>query len=259
MIALTAVPTARQYVDLRVSTDAPGTAPILVERTMQGRTRTVRGGDQVTDHGGGLVLADWEIVYQAPLTYQATCNGQSTTATAVLPEGRAWLRSVLNPGTSVPLGIGGIGAEKRPARRTLFRPVGRRNAVALTDVRAGREGDGLTATTFTAAEFDALTRLLESGDVLLLTGPGSWGLGPLYCTVGDYEVSRPGDLAATTVRRWVLPFVEVDPPPGYVPPPGQTWGQIKAKGLTWGDLKKLKWQDITFPPSASTARREVFP
>lgn len=259
MIALTAAPTSRQYIDLRVTTDAPGTAPITVERTMQGRTRTVRGGNAVTDHGGGLVIADWEIVYQAPLTYRATCNGESITAQAELVEPRAWLRSVLNPGTSVPLGIGGIGTEKRPAIRTLFRPRGRRNAVVLTDVRAGREGDGLKATTFTAAEFDALTRLLESGDVLLLTGPGSWGLGPLYCSIGDVDITRPGDLAINPVRKWVMPFVEVDPPPGYVPPPAQTWADIKALGLTWADLKQRRWIDITYPPAPATSRQVVYP
>lgn len=259
MIALTATPNIpRQYIDLRVTTDAGGDAPILVERTMQGRTRTVRGGDLVTGHGGGLVLADWEIVYQTQLTYRATCNGESTSVQVVHPEAGAWLRSVLNPATSVPLGMGGIGEEKRPAIRTLFRALGRRNAVALTDVRAGREGDGLKATTFTGAEFDAMTRLLESGDVLLLTGPGPWGLGPLYCSIGDVSISRPGDNAATTVRRWVLPFIEVDPPPGYVPPPAQTWADIKAQGLTWADLKKLRWIDVTYPPAPAAGRR-VFP
>lgn len=256
-ITIAAVP-GRQVVDLRIATTAGDAEPVTVTRTAGGLTSTVRGGAAVTGHGGGLVLVDYEIPYRTPLVYRAVCGGESVAATVVVDEPGAWLRSVLNPRTSVPVGIAAMHTVRRPARATYHRPVGRRNAVAVSDVREGAQGQ-ITLVTWDETGAAALERLLDSNDVLLLTGPASWRHGPLYCQLGDVDIARPGGLAEVPERLWTAPFVEVDPPPGTVPPPAQTWGELKGRGVRWADLKGIRWVDVAHPPPAAAALRAGWP
>lgn len=249
MIAVTAR-AAGTLVDLRVTGLAPG-APVTVTRTMLGATAVVRGADATQAHLGVLVLADYEVLFGTPLLYRATSAGQNADATTVVDEDRAWLRSVLSPALSVPVMIEDLAATGRAARTTLHLPAGRRNPVAVTDTRAGRTG-GAGLVVFEQADADALDTLLGSGDVLLLTAPAAWHAGPLYLVAGDVTVERVGG-ARSGVRRVSFDWTEVDPPPGFVVPPAQTWGQVRARGLRWTDLAGQRWVDVTHPPLRAVA------
>lgn len=226
MITLTAT-ISGQRVHLRAVSDTPAPVITVTRSTTGGPPITVRGADQVPS--SAVVVDDYEITYQAPLTYTADDGQESTTVTVTVEESRAWLRSVLYPELSIPVWIASHAEATRTARTTLLRPMGRRNPVAITDVRGGLAGDSVLYTWDDTGR-DGMIRLLSDGGVLLLTGPASWRLGPLYCVFGDVAEGRPGNLAETSIRRWACNWVEVDPPPGDVPAAKRTLQDVKDLG-----------------------------
>lgn len=225
-----------QRVILRCATTLPDT-PITIRRTMGGATSIVRGADAAA--GGAVIVNDWETSYNTPLTYTAYAGAETATATATITESRAWLRSVLRPELSIPVWVAQHDQASRASRTVLLRPVGRRNPVAITDIREGQTGSSALVTWDDAGRAGMLS-LTSDGGVLLLTGPASWRFGPLYLVPLGVSETRPGNLAETEIRQWAVEWIEVDPPPGTLAVAKRSWTDLLALG-SWADVAHYNW------------------
>lgn len=234
-------------VELKITTDLTG--PLTVTRQQGTRPpKVVRGLDGV-DAQPLLVVLDYEIPYGTTLTYRVTVGGVSASVTVTSPaESRAWLRDVLYPTKSVPTIITRSPTVALPSRSTVLRPVGRKNAVAVTDIRSGAEGT-MTFATLTIAEADAMRSMIDSGNVLLLTGPASWNLAATYMVLLGVNPSRMG-LADSPVRLWDCEYVEVDPPDALILGTPQTWQDYLSTYSSWQEMAGKTWADLQYPPGA---------
>ncbi|MGB8020745.1 MAG: hypothetical protein WCF04_05910 [Candidatus Nanopelagicales bacterium] len=230
-----------QRVILRAETTLPDT-PITIRRTMGGTTGIVRDADTVI--GGAVIVSDYEVLYNTPLSYTATAGAETATATATITETRAWLRSVLRPELSIPVWITEHAESSRTTRTVLLRPVGRRNPVAITDIREGQSGASVLVTWDDPGRAGMLG-LIADGGVLLLTGPADWRLGPLYLVPLGVSETRPGNLADTPIRRWAVEWAEVDPPPGTLAVAKRSWTDVLALG-TWADVEPYTWLGVLY-------------
>jgi hypothetical protein len=115
----------------------------------------------------------------------------------------------------------------RPIDQAVHRVRGRRNAVVLSGVRGGLEGD-MAIWTRTDEERRALHLLLDSGNVLLWQAVPGMGVDDMYVNVGQVPEARVGKLAQDVWRAWTLPLTEADMP--------VTTGVNGAAGRTWQDV-----------------------
>ncbi|MFI0914303.1 hypothetical protein [Streptomyces abikoensis] len=138
---------------------------------------------------------------------------------------------------------------KRAISQAAYRVRGRRNAVVLSDVRGGLEGD-LVVWTRTDDEAERLHWLLGSGNLLL------WQVAPglhesdLYVTVGEVTLPRVVDVADEAWRQWTLPLTQVDMPTavGVAGSAGRTWQDTLTAFTTWQAVETAyaTWEDVLF-------------
>ncbi|PRX48687.1 hypothetical protein B0I33_104505 [Prauserella shujinwangii] len=123
-----------------------------------------------------------------------------------------WLKSIARPFLNRPVTVTDWSDIERPSRNGVFTVVGRSVAVAVTDVRGGRQYE-LVVTTPTLADADDLDLCLASGDPVFVHVPGDPDcLVPrsMYAVVGDISIERHS--AKTRRRFFRLPLTEVAAP-----------------------------------------------
>jgi len=122
-----------------------------------------------------------------------------------------WLKSIARPFLNRIVTVHDYSDVTRPARGAVFDVLGRRDRVAVTEVRGARELE-ITLKASTLAEVDELETFLSFGDVVLLQPPaGSHVPGPLYAWVGDVVRSKGGQ-HQLELRFLTLPLTEVAAP-----------------------------------------------
>ncbi|WP_411140243.1 hypothetical protein [Streptomyces sp. x-80] len=207
--------------------------------------------------GDTLRVEDYEAPLNAPVSYRAdvyaadgTPQVERTTDTVMLASGDpdlAWLKDPGRPQRNLRLTVRTAPAWTRPVDQSAHRVKGRRNAVVVSDVRGGLEGD-LAVWTRNDNERAALHRILDSGSVLLLqVAPGN-GLDDMYVSVGEVQEARAATNAVDEWRGWTLPLTQVDMPTavGVDGTSGRTWQDVLAEVATWQGIVDAyaTWEDV---------------
>ena len=242
-------------VSLRIVTDLPTTTPLSVRASWEDQPpMLVRGLDALTGYPAALVVVDHAVPFNTMLTYEVVVGADYAVASIHGPEdSRAWVRDVLYPSMSMPLVISDHRAASTEARTALLTAVGRPNVLAVSDVRSGRTGTSLFAT-LTSREAQGFRDLIDSGHVLLLTGPWEWRLGPVYMTFLNVEEQRVG-LAQAEERRWAVEWVQVDPPVALILGTPETYEECLVSYPTYLEWRARRYVDIAYPPSLPVVRR----
>lgn len=226
---------------------------LTVWRVQTGGTRTlVRGSAGLLN--GATITSDQLVIedYEAPLNTPVSYYVEIAPAAGSTPESRssdppvtithadsqyAWLKDIGHPQRNVQVLMAEAPSWQRPIQQTQHRIRGRRNAVILSDVRGGLEGE-LLLYTQTDAEADTLNVLLDSGSVLLWQAAPGNGVTDMYVTVGATTEDRSGIRADDSWRTWKLPVQQCDMPTavGVAGSAGRTWQDILSESATWADV-----------------------
>ncbi|WP_018385250.1 hypothetical protein [Wenjunlia vitaminophila] len=197
-------------------------------RVAGGQRTLVRGPDGLTDHmlipSDTIVIEDYEAPLGVPLTYvtelwnvDGSAGGSRTSVPPVTLEpgdaNTTWLKDPSRPQLNMRLLIRQAPDWQQPVEQSVLRVRGRPNAVIVSDVRGGREGD-LVLWTQSDSERDALRYLLASSDVLLWQSHPRMGEPDVYVSVGQTTAARVTTYAPEPWREWTLPLVEQDQPTG---------------------------------------------
>lgn len=198
-------------------------------RVLEDGSRTlVRGQSgliqQVTSSDSTYLVTDYEAPLGVPFSYRVefynaatgALAGYRTTSTYTLDPGDAnyvWLKDPARPILNRRVLVQKAPDWKQPIDQQAYRVRGRQNAVVLSGVRSGREGD-LVVWTQTDDEREALRFLLATGNVLLWQSAPGMGESDVYVTVGETAFPRVTTYAPEQWREWTLPLTEVDRPTG---------------------------------------------
>lgn len=236
---------------------------IRVYRVAADGSRTlVRGSSGLLDGtvavtGDIVVIEDAEAPLLTPVSYRVELvdPGDSSTDTrtsgaVTVPHAdinEAWLKDPGNPQRNTKVMVKVAPNWQRPVERGVYRVAGRRNAVVLSGVMGGLEGD-LTIWTRSDEERKALHYLLDPGHVLLWQAAPGMGVDDMYVSVGQATEGRVGGPAMEPWREWTLPLTEVDMPTtvGVNGSSGRTWQDILTEFATWGSVRAefATWEDL---------------
>ncbi|MGW5197373.1 hypothetical protein [Streptomyces spiralis] len=202
---------------------------MTVYRVLSDGSKTVVRGpsgllDQVAAADDTLIVTDYEAPLGIPFSYRIEFYSASTglltefrtTTTVTLDPGDpnyAWLKDPLRPILNRRVLVKQAPDWKQPIEQNVLRPRGRQNAVVLSGVRSGREGD-LVVWTQSDDERDGLRFLLATGNVLLWQAAPGMGESDVYVSVADVQFPRVSTYAPEPWREWTLPLTEVDRPTG---------------------------------------------
>lgn len=164
----------------------------------------------------------------------------------------AWVKFPLFPAFNQEVDLCDWSDVVRPARGAVFPVLGRRDPVAVTEVRGSRRFD----VTIYAEDSDANDELMDalaSGEVILLQTPGPSETCNLnrrrfpeqgYFFVGDVTSSRPVRGSATHVVT--LPLTEVAAPAYTIGGSAVTWECVEDNFATWADVQSFfpTWFDV---------------
>ncbi len=225
---------------------------ITVYRTGQDGSQTlVRGPSGLLDKtaitSDLMVIEDYEAPLGVPVAYRieiVPAAGGSiqirTTETATIDPGdpqEAWLKDPGQPQRNTRVLVERAPDWSRPIEQATYRVKGRRNAVILSGLRGGLEGD-LSIWTRTDDERSRLHWLLDSGNTLFWQAAPGMGVADMYVTVGEVTEGRIGGPAQEPWRTWKLPLVEADMPVsvGVGGTAGRTWQDVLTTFATWADV-----------------------
>lgn len=226
-------------------TDAGGNVGIV--KTVDGEPLPLIGSTTRS-----AIIYDYLMPYGVPVTYSTT-EKPLVTAAAVVNEGRVLLVHPGVPDRSMAVKVAGLGPRRRPVSRGVFRPLGRRNALTITDGQRKSAESVLELLTRTDAERQAVDDLIDDAGVLLLNlSPAhGWGIDPCYISLGESDEGRlvPG-WGAQPMRVWSFPFVVVDEPEGGSQSQW-TWQDVMDAYPTWAALMAAQptWADVLAPTS----------
>jgi hypothetical protein len=225
---------------------------ITVHRVAADGTRTlVRGPSGLIDRqlitSDLLVIEDHEAPFGAQFYYAMTIYNADGTAYVSRSSGsvtldladvhEAWLKDPGNPQRNVRVLVKQAPDWSEPIEQAVHRVRGRRNAVILSGIRDGQEGD-LSVWTRSDEERKALKLLLSSGNTLLWQVAPGMGEEDMYVKVGQVGRARVSPLAQEEWRAWTLPLTEQDMPltTGVNGAAGRTWQDVVTEFATCADL-----------------------
>ena len=180
--------------------------------------------EMVTPTDTTFIVNDYEAPLGVPFSYRIEFYSATTgalqefrvTETVTIDPGDpnyAWLKDPLRPVLNRRVLVKTAPAWKAPIDQQVYRIRGRQNAVVLSGIRSGREGD-LVVWTQSDDEREALRFLLATGNVLLWQSAPGMGESDVYVSVGEIQFPRIVDYAREPWREWTLPLTEVDRPTG---------------------------------------------
>lgn len=243
----------RVRLDVDVSDQVPIPNEITIVRAgTDGAAVRVRQAEPADLSGGLVTVYDYEPRYGETVTYSYE-SLPATTDTATLTPTGAWLLHPLVPDWSVQLtstlrlAIGTHADRLTPARRGVYRAVGRPRPIVLTQGARGDEEYDLVVYADTAADVAALRTLLADETPIQLGIPPAlgWQLPQRYVSIGDvtWQAFTPAATEPKIVAT--LPALVVDRPEG--PLVGQwTWADVASTYATWADVAAAysTWADL---------------
>ncbi len=183
--------------------------------------QAVRGGSVDPMDVQDLRVDDYEFTDGVLNTYQLRVYDGADTllytlTAAVTPAlGGIWLKNLGRPYLNRQVTVTGFGDVAAPARGGVIDVIGRRNSVAITDVRGPRRYD-LVLRAADLDEADTLDLALSFGDPVFVHVPaGCLVPRSMHAFVGDVTSTRP-PRHDSTARYFTLPLTEVDAPDGSI-------------------------------------------
>lgn len=196
-----------------------------------GSRHVVRQASPVLPVSGAFTVYDYEAPFGESVSYEADDGTTSSSIVPTDPE-TPWLVHPGVPETSVAVKVLEWPSWSRPIVRGLFRPLGRREPIAVSQRRLAESGT-LSVYTEGPAERDDLLALLDSGDALLLKGTSVEYAGTRWVSVGDVE-ETPHDRDLRGFVTWSLPIDTVSEPVGYALAP-VSYSDATATFLSYAD------------------------
>jgi len=251
----------RVKVDVTDTGSSPAITQVTVTRTdAAGNTSVVRTNDGnpliLTTSGSTRVgtVFDYEMAYGVPYTYSTSEQPANKSAATTVVTGTPWLVHPGVPDRSMPIDfrIGSFDDEDFAVNVGVFHPMGRANAVVVTDGRRQSGASSFTVGTETLAELANLRALVADAGVLQLNVPATLGLGidTAYVFVMGVTVKRRSNIGTAPQRDVVMPYVTVDAPVGGSQAQ-YTWADVIAKYPTWQALINANptWAAVQTPTS----------
>lgn len=251
----------RVKVDVTDTGSSPAITQVTVTRTdAAGNTSVVRTNDGnplvLTTSGSNRVgtVFDYEMPYGVGVTYSTSEQPANKSSAVTVVTDSAWLVHPGVPARSMPVDfrINSFDDEDFDVNVGVFRPMGRANAVVVTDGRRQSGSSSFTVGTETLAELANLRALVADAGVLQLNVPSSLNLGidTSYVFVMGVTVKRRSSIGTAPQRDVVMPYVTVDAPVGGSQAQ-YTWADVVAKYATWQDLinANATWAAVQTPTS----------
>ena len=247
-------------------TNVAVTATKVVRIAPDGIETILRSGEKFSLAAGKGTIYDYEVPLDVPVTYKATqvtpVSGSpevilSGAAQTMLSHGKSWLKDPGLASNNLRLDyVQGLPKLSRRARAGVFDVIDRTNPIVVSAKRQSATGD-FTFTTLTQTDYEKMIKLINRGEVLLLSTPPAYGVGNVYVHIGDVDEDRIaiGD-ASNWVRRWTLPLLVVDRPLAITSTaPLERWSDVKATWATWNDLyaANLTWDQLKALPAGATS------
>lgn len=133
------------------------------------------------------------------------------------------------------------------ARQQVLDIINRNPQIVVSQARSWASGS-LTIMTRTLPERTLANQTFETGRILLLRNPDpNYPESGWYVAIGTITEARLGNDHRRPERLWTVPFVQVERPSGLIDSAvGQTWAQLKLRGMSWGGVKSnyINWLDI---------------
>lgn len=231
----------------------------LWRMTTDGALTPVRGPDgdmtKLTITGDTAVAEDYEAPLGESIRYYIkrwTIEASYTTAYSEPmtlpqpPDTTVILKDPSLPARSTTAVVSTLPDWTRAARQGVNAVRGRARPVVISDVRTSRTGT-LTLVTESQAEIDAMWWLLETGNVMLLQWPKSWGERDVYVTAGDATESHIVAHAEYADRTWSVPLIEVDRPIGGITGSyDRVWDDVLTENPDWLTVlvESSSWLDV---------------
>lgn len=248
-------------VRLAIADVSPVASSVRVQRSTDGVAwTTVRGASALTPTA--QTLYDYEYTPGVVNTYraQALTAGGAVIATATTtithaPAG-VWLKNAARPYLNRAVTVHQYSDITRPARGGVLEILGRRDPVAVTEVRGSRRFD-LILRADTTDEVAAIELALSFGDPVYLQPPaGSAVPGPLWAFVGDVTTDKGGE-HQLPLRFLTLPLIEVEAPDAAIVGTGITWAGVTGAYATWSAVTAAKATWLALMESISDPADEV--
>lgn len=240
-------------------TGTPAITAVTVTRTDAlgnvARVRTEDGSSLALNTSGSVrvgTLYDYEAPFGVPVTYSTTLQPLATSAAVTVDIEESWLIHPGVPERSMPIVLlkGSFDDESEDVLAGVFFPLGRRNAVAITDGKRKAPSGSITVETADGPERNRLKDLLADAFPLLLNVPPSTGLDvdTAYVHIGAIRRSRPSSVGSDPQRNWTLPYQVVDMPVGGSQSQW-TWTDVIESSPSWTDLMATRatWSDVLAP------------
>lgn len=218
-----------------------GPSGLIVEQPITAATVTLE------DHEAPLGTPVYYLLEQRAADSTAAATRRTSSVQIDLDRQLCWLKDPGNPQRNLKVMVQRAPDWERPVDQAVYRVAGRRNAVILSGVRSGLEGD-LAIWTRSDEERAALHLLLDPGATLLWQAMPGMGVSDMYVQVGQITEARTGGVAQEPWRVWTLPLTEVDQPVtvGVGTAVSWTWADVVAEFPTWADIAAAfeTWEDL---------------
>ncbi len=213
-------------------------SPVTVYRVAGGVRREVRAANPIRPLGGTAFAFDYEApLGGVPLRYEATdaATGTIVVATTALATNRPWVKSPAQPALNTAATFVDVPSMETDRPQTVFRPLGRSDAVVVSDVRSSLQGE-IQLRSMTAEETARIRALLNGPAVVLLQVPET-PFGECYAALGRATPVRVFDFQGPIAAVWTVGYAEVaHPPGGQVGDLSGNWQTLLDEGGTWGTL-----------------------
>lgn len=218
-----------------------GASVVTVSRVDADGTMTaVRTANPATLAAGSWVGFDYEAPFNVNVHYVANpdVGTNATSSTVKLDPDAPWLIHPGIPDLSVPLDMAPLGDRTRSTNQGVHQPLGRADAVVITDGVRRLPTFDLTCYTHTLLDYDAMGALIGDASVLLLQisypnmGRTFYG----WVSIGDTTDSDMSGYWHDYNVRWTLPCTSTSAPAGLLQSQW-TLGDLAANFATLGDIK----------------------
>ena len=235
-----------------IAVTAVAGSTITLYRIVQGVRTIVRGAAGALHSGTEMLLVDYEVPQNLPITYIAEAvKGGSTLAStpvdvAPFDFGGDVIFDLGMPWAGIPVIVESFITQTYSIQREVISVWDRPDPVVVSGVRQFPSGT-LQLLTLELTERKALLDTIRSGNLIAFSPwKPEYGLDSLtYFSIGNVQEERPSRLAIEPSRRWSLEVQQVRQPPATFtfPTGSKTWQNVKNSGV-WQNLTTEQWHEV---------------
>lgn len=235
------------YVTITVSglTSYAGGTLTCFRLMADGSTAPVRQADpNLTIEDASHVLFDYEMPLGEVVSYRTLAvdgvhsDLEQTTSTVTVETSDSWLVHPGTPALSQSITLLSLAERRRDVNSATMYPIGRANAVVLTDGTLKAPTGTMIVGTSTLDARDDLLTLLQGLSPLLLNVPATLDMGVTSEWIAVTDVVERAYIGAAAERAFTLTYAVVDRPVGTVSLT-RSWADVLTEAATWTELGNL--------------------